>query len=211
MEQNYENKGHPNHTIFVHVNHSSSNTGGFRAVLVHPNAFLLAATYGIEDENPSKEVVAYLETTLPFVVFGLEPSRPGHHLKLTLEEYLLFLDFLVKLWPSARDLILAQKDTSNERNEFHLIGNLWGYGTGEMTYNCHISREVLFQAWNSVVIDKTSQSMEMKFNARLKKGLDILWIDFQSLSNIVKDDSEEQYLRKVFKAMDPKRKASFQQ
>ena len=51
----------------------------------------------------------------------------------------------------------------------------------------------------------------MKFNARLKKGLDILWIDFQSLSNIVKDDSEEQYLRKVFKAMDPKRKASFQQ
>ena len=89
---------------------------------------------------------------------------------------------------------MAQKETSNDRNEFHLVGNLWGYGAGEMTYNCHISREVLFQAWNSVVIDKTSQSMEMKFNARLKKGMDILLIDFQSLSNIVKDDSEEQYL-----------------
>jgi len=211
MNHSFENKGHPYFNIFVHVSHSNSTTGGFCAVIVHPNANHLASSYGIQEDNPPTKLMAYLVTTFPFEIFGIEAARPGQHLKLTLEEYNSFLQFLFTLWPMACDQLLAQKYKSTSTNDFHLVSNLWGYGMVETTFNCHIAPNVWFQAWNNVMFDKVTQKTEMLYSARLKKGMDILWIDFQVLSEITKDDSVEQYLIKVFKPLTPKSKASFQQ
>ena len=206
MHHGFENKSSPHHSILSHVNHASSTVGGFRAVIVHPKAMLLASAYGIEEAGSHSETTVYCESTFPYTAFGLEPAKAGHKLQLSLDEYLKFLNFLTTLWPSARDQIRTQGDETSGSNEFHILENLWGFGSAETTFNCHITEELLFQAWNTVMCDKTTNVTELKYNARLKKNHDILWIDFQGLSNIAKDDQIERYLRKLYKGDTLKRK-----
>ena len=75
--------------------------------------------------------------------------------------------------------------------------------TGSKLIYCFKLRYVIF---DTVMCDKTTNVTELKYNARLKKNHDILWIDFQGLSNIAKDDQIERYLRKLYKGDTLKRK-----
>ena len=200
MAERFVNRGHPYYSVFVHITHSTNVTGVFRSIIAHPEASLLANTYGIFNIHRDNGVTAYLQSTPAYVGFVLEAdAKPGHVLTIELQEYLDFLEFLLQKWPQVKQRFLGLESDANQEGEWQIMSNLYVFGQCEATYDRNISQDLIFNAWSEITLDKTTHQPVMKYHCRLKKHDQVIWIDFPTMSNIITDTNVLSYLKNVYK------------
>lgn len=200
MSERFVNRGNPCFSVFVHITQSTNGTGGFRSIIAHPDASLLASTYGIFNIDRNSGVTAYLQSTPAYLGFVLEAdAKPGHVLNIDLSEYLDFLEFVLHKWPQVKQRFMGVESDANQEGEWQIMSNLYVFGHCEATYDRNISQDLIFQAWSEMSLDKSTHQPVMKFHCRLKKGDGVIWIDFNTMSDIITDKNVISYLKNVYK------------
>lgn len=176
-------RAHHYFNLFIHEVPASSTTGGLRAVLVHPNAFLLASSFGINVDN-SENVNVYCQSTQTYSTFVMDvDAAPKHKMILSLEEYVNFLKFLINIWPDQKQELIKRSDLSQGPNHYQIGPNLFCFGTAETIYTFPLSQDLVFEAWNEVNFSDNLEAL-VKYHCRFRRADQTMWMDFHVLTDL---------------------------
>lgn len=198
MEQMFQSRNTPSQSVLCHQIQSTAKRGGYRAIIIPPSTEAMAEIYGIYHDIPCPDICVHLQTTLPYLGFVNEKDvKPKNLLTLSLSDYILFLEFLVNVWPQAKLKLETLTSKNNQLyNEFPILQNLSAYGIHDQTFSCQIKPDLMFQAWSESNANATPETLNFSFHCRLKQNETSLYIDYGLVSEIVADSKIPIFLSK---------------